>query len=129
MLRVTLGVLAGLVAGLLLGRSQAQSMALDPPAVAPHIFSAEFENDLVRVLRVHERFGETPPLHRLRDRVVVHVNPCAWMEASEDGTERMISYRPGDVYWQRAVTRGGDTSNVIQTCHMLMIEIKAPSPV
>jgi hypothetical protein len=126
-MRVFVGILAGLVAGLLIGRSFAQSPALDPPSVAPHIFATEFENEKVRVLRVHERFGETPPTHSLRDRVVVHVNSCAWVDRREDGSEEMYSYRPGDFYWLPAVTRGGETSNVIQTCHMLMIEVKKPS--
>ena len=129
-LRISI-VLAALVIGMLAGaaltKALAQSSPLDPPNAAPHMFKTEFENDRVRVLRARERNGETAPLHTLRDRVVVHVNSCAWTVTEEDGSERMYSYRPGDVYWQRRTTRGGTTSNVIQECHTLQIEMKNPS--
>ena len=122
--RLLAAAAGGLVVGVGLTAAFAQSMALDPPVVAPHIFEVDFENDAVRVLRVNERNGETAPLHYLRDRVVTHVNSCAWTVDREDGTRQMYSYRPGDAYWLPAGTRGGSTSNVIQACHMLMIEIK-----
>mgnify|MGYP000274164653 CR=1 FL=1 len=128
MTRLLAAGLIGLLAGIAVSNSAAQSSPrtnlLDPPTAAPHIFESEFENDRVRILRVSERNGETAPLHRLRDRVVVHVNSCAWVDVQPDGSERMYSYRPGDVYWQDAVSRGGKTSNVIQECHMLMVEVK-----
>ena len=125
--RIFIALLAGLLAGVALTTAFAQSSPLDPPRAAPHMFTTEFENDRVRVLRARERNGETSPLHTLRDRVVVHVNSCAWTVTDEDGSERMYSYRPGDTYWQRKTTRGGTTSNVIQECHTLQIEIKEPS--
>jgi hypothetical protein len=125
-MRVLLAALSGLIAGIAITNSAAQNTALDPARVAPHIFEQVFENDRVRVLRVNERHGETAPLHSLRDRVVMHVNPCAWVEVQDDGSEKMYSYRPGDVYWRDATTRGGKTSNVIQQCHSLFVELKQP---
>lgn len=119
-----IGLLVGIAISNSAAQSSRQSNPLDPPRAAPHIFETEFENDRVRVLRVSERNGETAPLHSLKDRVVVHVNSCAWVDVQSDGSERMYSYRPGDVYWQNAVSRGGETSNVIQECHMLMVELK-----
>jgi len=126
-IRLVVAALVGALSGAGLTAAFAQSMALDPPTAAPHIFETEFENDRVRVLRVNERPGETPPLHSLRDRVVAHVNSCAWTVDDEEGNRRMYSYRPGDVYWLPATTRGGRTSQVIQPCHTLVIEIKASS--
>lgn len=125
--RLWMALCVGLLAGAGLSRAVAQSSPLDPPRAAPHMFETVFENDRVRVLRGRERNGETSPLHTLRDRVVVHVNSCAWTVTDEDGSERMYSYRPGDVYWQQRTTRGGTTSNVIQECHTLQIEVKPPS--
>ena len=122
--RTALALVAGAALGAALTAGFAQGNPLEPTRAAPHIFEQEFENDRVRVLRVSERFGETQPLHHLRDRVVVHVNSCAWVQDGPDGEERMYSYRPGDVYWQDATTRGGKTSNVIQECHTLLIELK-----
>jgi len=128
-MRLLLAGLMGMLAGIAISNSAAQSPqrtnVLDPPTAAPHIFETDFENDRVRVLRVSERNGETAPLHHLRDRVVMHVNSCAWVTEQADGSERMYSYRPGDMYWQDAVTRGGETSDVIQECHMLMVEVKS----
>lgn len=123
-IRIVLAALAGIVAGIVIGKAFAQGAALEPTAAAPHIFEEVFANERVRVLRMNERNGETAPLYALKDRVVVHVNSCAWVHKNEDGSERMYSYRPGDVYWQNATVRGGKTSNVIQQCHTLQIEVK-----
>ncbi len=122
--RLWTAALVGALLGASLTAVFAQSMALDPPTAAPHIFETEFENDRVRVLRVNERPGETPPLHSLKDRLVAHVNSCAWTVDDEEGNRKMYSYRPGDIYWLTATTRGGKTSQVIQPCHTLVIEIK-----
>ena len=97
--------------------------ALDPLFVAPHIYELAFENDRVRVLKRIARNGETPPLVSQPDRVVVYLNPCAWMEEG-DGDERMQSFGFGEPTWVGANTHGGETSNVIQTCHILEVELK-----
>ena len=97
--------------------------ALDPVHVAPHIYELAFENEKVRVLKRIARHGETTPLVSQPDRVVVYLNPCAWMESDSDGNERMESYKFGEPTWVEANTHGGETSNVIQTCHILEIEV------
>ena len=102
----------------------AQSPALDPVRVAPHIFETVLENDRVRVLKVTERNGETAPLHSHPARLVVHLSPCAWMEESADGSRQMQSYRLGDVRWLARTTHGGETSTVVQECSMLDVELK-----
>lgn len=111
--------------GALLGSAAtAQFQALDPLRVAPHIFSKVLENDRVRVLKVTERNGETAPLHSHPARVQVYLSPCAWMENAGTGSERMVSYRLGDVVWQERQTHGGETSRVVQECSRLDIELK-----
>lgn len=109
---------AGFAAGI-----AATPKALDPVRVAPHIYELAFENDKVRVLKRIARNGETTPLVSQPDRVVVYLNPCAWMEPEGDGDERMQSYKFGEPTWVVANTHGGETSTVIQTCHILEIEI------
>ncbi len=101
----------------------AQSPALDPVRVAPHIYESVLENERVRVLRVTERTGETPPLHVHPDRVVVFLSPCAWLETGPDG-QTMQSYKLGDVLWADRTTHGGETSRVVQECSLLEIELK-----
>ena len=124
---VALPTVAGMLVGAGLTAALAQSPALDPPRVAPHIFEVQLDNERVRVLKVTERSGETQPLHARADRVVVHLNSCAWVIEEEDGSTRMVSYGPGDVYWRDAATLGGRTSNVIQDCLSLEIELKTGS--
>ncbi len=115
-----------LVLGGLLGYgiAAAQFSALDPVRVAPHIFENVLENDRLRVLKVTERNGETPPLHSHPERLIVYLSPCAWMEAGSDGMAEMQSFRLGDVVWATGLTHGGQTSNVVQDCSRLEIELK-----
>lgn len=115
---------AGLVIGSSFSGALAQSGALDPPRVAPHIFEVAFENERVRVLRVTERQGETQPLHQRADRVVVHLNSCAWIFERDDGTTSMSSYKPGDTYWRDAAVLGGPTADQVQDCLTLEVELK-----
>ncbi len=104
--------------------SIAQKLDLDPVNVAPHIFELLYENDQVRILKVTDRNGDTRPLHSLGNRVVVYLSPCAWMRKTNSGDLIMESFKLGDVAWRNAITDGGRTSNVIQECSSLEIEIK-----
>jgi len=98
--------------------------ALDPVRVAPHIYELAFENDKVRVLKKTIRGGETPPLHEHPDRVIVYLNPCAWMQNDADGGQHMESYKFGEPTWAPAETHGGITANVVQQCSVIEVEIK-----
>ncbi len=115
-----------LLVGCLFGYSiaVAQYDALDPVRAAPHIYANVLENDWVRVLKVTERNGETPPLHAHPETLIVHLSPCAWMEGAAGGGESMQSFRLGDAVWREAVTHGGETSQVVQDCSRLEIEMK-----
>lgn len=97
---------------------------LDPVVAAPHIYQAAFENDRVRVLKKTIRPGETPPLVSQPDRVVVYLNPCAWLIEEADGSKRMESYRFGTPVWAPASTHGGTTSNVVEECRVVEVELK-----
>lgn len=114
-----------IVGGLLgFGIATAQYSALDPVRVAPHIFENVFENERIRVLKVTERNGETAPLHSHPDRLLVYLSPCAWMEVTGDGEQRMQSFKLGDTAWEPRITHGGETSHVVQDCSRLDIELK-----
>ena len=98
--------------------------ALDPLSVAPHMHDLAFENDRVRVLKSTIRNGETPPLHAHPDRVIVYLNPCAWLEDDGDGGTQMQSYKFGEPTWVPAETHGGVTAKVVEQCSLLEIELK-----
>ncbi len=113
-----------LFALLVTAASVAATSPLDPVRVAPHIYAVVFENERVRVLARTIRNGETSPLISQPDRVVVYLNPCAWLVEQEDGSKSMESFKFGTPVWAPAETHGGDTSNVIQQCSVLEIELK-----
>jgi len=119
-----IGTAIGFSAVFGLATALAQAPALDPVRVAPHIYVSVLDNERVRVLKVTERTGETPPLHEHPDRVVVFLSPCAWMETADDGHTTMQSYKLGDVLWADRITHGGKTSRVVQECSILEIELK-----
>ena len=101
----------------------AATSPLDPLKAAPHIYKLAFENDRVRVLERTIRNGDTSPLVSQPDRVVVYLNPCAWLVEDEDG-KRMESFKFGEPTWAPANTHGGETSNVIQQCSVVEVELK-----
>lgn len=101
----------------------AATSPLDPLKAAPHIYKLAFENDRVRVLERTIRNGETSPLIAQPDRVVIYLNPCAWLVEDESG-KRMESFKFGEPTWQPANTHGGETSNVIQQCSVVEVELK-----
>ena len=125
--RILVAALLGVAVGSGVTMSYAQSRALDPAFVAPHIFEVVLENESVRVLRVTDRNGETQPLHTHPERIIVHLSPCAWIVEEDDGEARMESHKFGDVYWAQELTHGGRTSNVVEECRWVEVEIRKPS--
>ena len=120
------GVAAGavaLAAAFVAGVVFAQG-ALDPVRVAPHIYETAFDNERVRVLKRTIRSGETPPIMAQPDRVVVYLNPCAWLEEDESGGKRMRDYKFGEPTWQPANTHGGSSIPVVQECRVVEVELK-----
>lgn len=96
---------------------------LDPVKAAPHIYSLDFENEKVRVLRQTVRNGETLPLHAHPDRVMVYLQSCAWLEDDGNGGEKMQLFKIGEAVWAPAETHGGTTADVVQECKILEIEL------
>ena len=120
-MKKTLLCLTPFLLGIAIGA--AATSPLDPLRAAPHIYELGFENDRVRVLKRTIRNGETAPLIAQPDRVVIYLNPCAWIVEGDDG-KHMESYKFGEPTWQAANTHGGDTSNVIQQCSVVEVELK-----
>ena len=118
----TLKAVTLLVAGFAAGVAFSQA-ALDPAKVAPYIYSTAFENDRVRVLKRTIRNGETPPLVQQPDRVVIYLNPCAWLEEDAGGEKSMRSYKFGEPTWQAANMHGGSSIPVVQECHVVEVEL------
>ena len=105
------------------GKAATQNV-LDPIEVAPHIYELAFENEKVRVLKQTIRPGEWPPVHSHPDRVVVYLNPCAWMEDGPGDERHMESYKFGTPVWAPAESHGGITATVVQQCSVVIVELK-----
>ena len=123
-MRIRLPYLALLLVFAFVAGIAATPAALDPVRVAPHIYELAFENERVRVLKKTIRSGETPLLHAHPDRVIVYLNPCAWMEDDADGSRHMESFKFGTPVWAAAETHGGVTANVVQQCSVIVVELK-----
>jgi hypothetical protein len=123
-MRIRLPYLALLLLFAFVAGVAATPNALDPVRVAPHIYELAFENEKVRVLRKTIRNGETPLWHAHPDRVIVYLNPCAWMQDGADGSRQMESFKFGTPVWAPAGSHGGVTANVVQQCSIIEIELK-----
>ena len=123
-MRIRLPCLALLLIFAFVAGMAATPAALDPVRVVPHIYELAFENEKVRVLKKTIRNGETPLLHSHPDRVIVYLNPCAWMQDNADGSRHMESFKFGTPVWAPAETHGGVTANVVQQCSVIEVEIK-----
>lgn len=96
---------------------------LDPVRVAPHMYELVFENEKVRVLQQTVRNGETAPLHGHPDRVMVYLQSCAWLEDDGQGGQKMQLFKIGEAVWAAAETHGGTTTDVVQECKILEVEL------
>lgn len=122
-MRIRLPSLALLLSFVFVAGMAATPDPFDPVRVAPHIYQLQFENEKVRVLKKTIRPGETPPLHSHPDRVVVYLNPCAWL-VEEEGGNRMESFRFGTPVWAPAESHGGITATVVEQCGIIVVELK-----
>lgn len=101
-----------------------QRSILDPTVVSPDIYKTEFENSMVRVIRVTASNGSTPAQHSHPDRVVININQCTWLETKDDGSVAEETYAAGAVTWEGSVTHGGQVNRVKETCELLEVELK-----
>ena len=119
-------VVAALSAIVTLGLSKgiAEQSNLDPTFVAPEEFTTALENERVRVVRVNVLDGSQPARHSHPDRVVIFVNECTWLEASNDGSVLEETYSAGEVSWQEATIHESYPNRMKDTCELLEVELK-----
>jgi len=83
----------------------------------------EFENDRVRVLRVHHAGREQHPQTSKRDRLIIYLNE-GHIQRAEGGNQQEIRRRAGEVVWrdrsQHQIENLKDTSHEV-----LIVELKA----
>src|SRR5258707_14867647 len=82
----------------------AVSRAQDPVKVDPKHYSVAFENDAVRVLRIHYAPGEKSVMHSHPDAVVVFLEDQKAKMTHPDGKSEEASGKKGDTVFSPAGT-------------------------
>lgn len=98
------------------GHLQAQEAAGDPVDVAADHYSAELENDAVRVLRVNYAPGAVSAMHSHPGHVVVFLSDATYRATGADGSTLELPGKRGDAAWAPAgahtIENVGDTDAV-----------------
>ena len=84
--------------------SKKAASPLDPTKVSPKNYKVEFENDQVRVIRVHFAAHETVPRHdHILNRAVVYLTDQHAKLTMPDGKTEDSQHKAGQVSWGGAV--------------------------
>ena len=79
-------------------KSKTPAVALDPLKLSPNVYSLEFENDQVRVLRVKYAPHQAVPQHEhVLNRVVVYLTGQHSKMSLADGTVQETQHKAGEV--------------------------------
>ena len=94
------------------------------PAAAPgYAVKVEFENEQIRVLRVHYLPRATSPMHSHTGRAIIALTGSHLRVTTSDGTTQETQRRPGELYWGDTVTHSAEnlTDAPVET---IEVEIK-----
>jgi quercetin dioxygenase-like cupin family protein len=92
--------------------------AMDPLKVDPKHYRLEFENDQVRVFRVHIGPHESTPMHEHQlHRIVVYLTDATVRVTGADGKVETSAHKAGDIVESGAARHGEQnlTGNAIET--------------
>src|SRR5258705_9785537 len=102
------------------------ALAQDAVKVDPKHYTVEFENDQVRVLRIHYGAGEKSVMHEHPDSVVVYLADQTAKFTFPDGKSQEISgkkgeskFIPGGAHLPEAVGKG--------SIEAVLVELKKPA--
>ncbi len=100
----------------------------EPSAASGYSVKIEFENEQIRVLRVHYEPHAKSPMHSHTGRVVVALTGTHTRATTLDGASNDATRRAGDIYWGDSVTHQGE--NLLDApIEVIEIEVKrATSP-
>ena len=89
----------------------------------PKHYTVEFENDVVRVVRIKYGPGEKSVMHDHARYIVVNVTDGSVRFTNPDGTTEDDSNKAGDIAWSDAVTHLPENTGD-QAMEAVLIEIK-----
>ena len=113
-------VLVAVLMGALAARAQ------DPVKVDPKHYSVVFENDAVRVLRIHYAPGEKSVMHSHPDAVIVFLEDQKAKMIHPDGKSEEVSGKKGDAVFSPA---GAHLPENIGSgpIEVILVELKKPA--
>jgi quercetin dioxygenase-like cupin family protein len=95
---------------LLVAISASVALAQDPTEVDPSHYTVAFENDDVRVLRIHYGPGETSVMHEHPEGVAIQLTTTTWRMHAPDGTSADYSTEANQVEWADAVVHSPENT-------------------
>jgi quercetin dioxygenase-like cupin family protein len=106
------------------GAGKKITTALDPLKVAPDHYKLEFENDQVRVFRVHFGPHESVPMHEHQlNRVMLYLTDAKVESTSADGKVELVPHKAGEV-GQGGALKHKETNTSDQPVDVLVTELK-----
>lgn len=106
------------------GSHQPIASALDPLKIDPKHYKLEFENDQVRVTRVHIGPHETTPMHEHPlNRVTVFLTDQSFSVTTKDGKTEAVQHKAGEAAWGTPLTHKEENVSD-KAFEAVLIEIK-----
>ena len=103
---------------------------MQDPVVAPaYSVRVEFENDQIRVLRVHYPAHAKSPMHSHTGRAVVAVTASHLRVMTSDGNTREVQRHAGEIYWGDSVTHSAEnlTDTPLETIEVEVKKANVPA--
>lgn len=108
----------------ILGFTVSVALAQDPVRTDPKHYKVEFENDQVRVVRVHLGPHDKTPMHEHPAQVVVFLTDVHVKHAYPDGKTSDDQAKAGQVVWGKPTKHTGENLSD-QPFELIMIEPKS----
>jgi quercetin dioxygenase-like cupin family protein len=106
------------------GGGKKVSTPLDPVKVDPKHYTLEFENDQVRVFRVHIGPHESSPVHEHQlPRIVVYLTDSRMRVTSADGKVETITHKAGEIL-QSGAARHAEENLTAAPIETVVTELK-----
>ncbi len=86
----------------------APTRAQDSAATSGYSSKVEFENEQIRVTRVHYAPHAKSPMHTHTGRAVVAITPSRLRVTTSDGTVKETEKHAGEIYWGDSVTHSAE---------------------
>jgi hypothetical protein len=100
------------------------AIKLDPLKTDGDKYTVVLENDRVRVLRYHDKPGDTTHLHHHDDMVMYPLAPFRRRLTFADGTTREREFKSGEALWVPEQMHMGENIGTTDT-EVLLVELKA----